>query len=342
MNYGIFLGMLISFCLTYFALPSAIKKLKETGQVVRDRYKQFHPKVPTQGGAVLLFSVFFTLVTISLWFRIVHRINDGVALPKDLSQTDTSIMLVIAMFAIYGIVDDLIDIGHFTKIVLPFFFSYPLLVIVTPENLTIPFYGEVNFSSYIEMPLIGRVYLYTISRILLMPLFIMVITNLVNMHSGLNGLQTGLSSIILTTILIKSILDGRTTPLLVPAALLGGLLALWLFNKFPAKILEGNIGSFFAGSTIGCILVVQGYLLFGVIIFIPHIIDFLMFIYIKIRKKEFVKFGSVRTDGTIVAPNPVKMKFLLPYYFKLTEKQTVLCLYGITAFFCALGLAITI
>jgi len=338
MNYGMIIAMVISFWLTYFTLPPAIKKLKETGHVVKDRYKPSTPRIPSQGGVVLLFTVFLTLISISLWFRAIHQLNADVNLPKDLSQTDMAILLVATMFAVYGIVDDLLDLGHLPKVILPLFFSYPLLSIISHNHITVPFIGVVDFGSYMELPFIGKIYLSTFYYGVMMPIFIIVIPNLVNMHSGFNGLQTGLSSIILATIIIKSILDDRPYTLLVPSAMLGGLVALWLFNKYPAKILEGNIGSLFVGSTIGCVLIVQGYLLFGFVIFIPHTIDFLMFLSLKIRKKRFVKFGSVREDGTLEVPNPIKMKFLLPYYFRMTERQTVYCMYGITIAFCILGL----
>jgi len=342
MHYGFFIGMLVAFLLTYYTLPMAIRKSKKTGHVVVDRYKPSLPEIPNQGGVVLLFTVFLTLISISFWFRLVHHFSDSSALPQDLLVVDMAIMLVAIMFAVYGIIDDLIDLGHRTKIVLPLFFSYPLLAIITHNHITLPFFGKILFSDSFELPIFGEVQYFLFYHAILVPIFIIVIPNLVNMHSGFNGLQTGLSSIILFTILVKSLLDDRTEALLVPSVMLGAMLALWLFNRYPARILEGNIGSLFVGSTIGCVLIVQGYLLFGFVIFIPHIVDFLLFFYIRVKKGCFMKFGSLRPDGTIEAPDPFKMKFLLPYYFRMTEKQVVYCQYGFTGIFCALGLLLPI
>jgi UDP-N-acetylglucosamine--dolichyl-phosphate N-acetylglucosaminephosphotransferase len=160
------------------------------------------------------------------------------------------------------------------------------------------------------------------------------------MHSGFNGLQTGLSSILLATIIIKSSLDGKYDNLLVPCAFLGGILAFWYYNKYPASIFEGNIGSLSIGSIIGIILVLKDYFFFGIFILIPHIIDFFMLLYLKYKGLPFVKFGMIDEEGILVVPNPVKMKFLFPYYNRMTEPQAVNYLYMVTVVFCTTGLLV--
>ena len=71
----------------------------------------------------------------------------------------------------------------------------------------------------------------------------MVVSNLVNMHSGYNGLQSGLSSILIVTILIKSLLDDNFENIEVSVIFLGSILGFLYFNFYPASIFEGNIGS---------------------------------------------------------------------------------------------------
>ena len=58
------------------------------------------------------------------------------------------------------------------------------------------------------------------------------------------------------------------------------------------------------------------------------------------KKFEKIKFGKILRDGTLQSPTPLKLKFLLPYYFKLNEKQTVWLLYGITTVFCVIALVL--
>ena len=167
----------------------------------------------------------------------------------------------------------------------------------------------------------------------------MVISNLVNMHSGFNGLQSGLSFIILLTLIIKSILTGNLD-IIVFVSFAGGILGLWYFNRYPAKIFEGNIGSMTFGATIGLIIVVNDFYLFGIFIFLPHIIDFLIFVISRFKEKRFKKFGKLDKDGYIISPTKYKLKFVLPYYFKLREPQVVNYLHVITIIFCLTGILI--
>mgnify|MGYP001222363321 CR=1 FL=1 len=55
-------------------------------------------------------------------------------------------------------------------------------------------------------------------------------------------------------------------------AFLGSMSVFFMFNRYPSKAFEGNIGSMFFGSIIGCVIVVQKFWWFGFFILIPHTI----------------------------------------------------------------------
>ncbi|MFH1836069.1 MAG: hypothetical protein ABH851_07775, partial [Methanobacteriota archaeon] len=111
------------------------------------------------------------------------------------------------------------------------------------------------------------------------------------------------------------------------------------------RVLLGNIGTYLLGGALGGFLILSNQELFGVIILIPHIINFIIDTWtLKIRKIPLEKFGRIRRDGTVVSPPSMKfvsLKFLVTYYFRLTEQQAVIILYGITLVFCVVGLALT-
>lgn len=65
-----------------------------------------------------------------------------------------------------------------------------------------------------------------------------------------------------------------------------------------------------------------------------------MYVYWKIRKIGEIKFGRLRDDGTIEVPNPWTLKWLFPYYFRLTEHQAMWIMYLITTLFCIIGFII--
>jgi len=140
---------------------------------------------------------------------------------------------------------------------------------------------------------------------------------------------------------LRSLIIGDYLSLFYLMPILGGLFV-WTFYEFlVGGFLWTNVGSMMVGSAVGAYIVLTGAYVFGAIILIPHIIDFIMYVYsVTIGRKNFdkIKFGKLRKDGTIESPTRLKLKFLLPYYFKLTEKQTTILLFIFTGIFCVLGL----
>ncbi len=341
--------LIISFSLTYYILPVFIRKLQDNGYVVKDMYKRFKEDVPTKGGIAVIFAVYLTIVIVPAFFRILNTINSAVEVPEALSQKDDAMLLVIVMFALYGIVDDLIDIGRPAKILLPIVFSYPLLVVITPTNIDIPLYGELIVAdTIVNVPLIGDITYYRLIRFLIMPVYIMVVANLINMHSCFNGLQSGISTIVLATLLIKMIIVENGSSIITVGAVTGALAAFWFFNRYPSRIFEGNIGALAVGAAIGSAILVNDFLISGLIILIPHIFNFLLYVYWRImnyrnpedKKFRMAKFGTLLADGNLEVPNPYTLKWILPFYFRVNEKQATYAMYGITIFFCAIALFI--
>jgi hypothetical protein len=60
----------------------------------------------------------------------------------------------------------------------------------------------------------------------------------------------------------------------------------------------------------------------------------------KDERYKAQKFGKLRKDGTLEVPNRLTLKWILPYYFRMTEKQVVLAMYALTALFCIIGFAV--
>ena len=338
--------VVIAFAITYYIIPIFIRKLTESEDVVNDMYKRFKHEVPTKGGLAVLFSIYLTVVIVPAFFRVLNKINSDVEVPATLSPTDQAILLVIMMFALYGIIDDIINVGRPAKIMLPILFSLPLIVVVTPNTLSLPLVGEVDFDHGIEFPLLGFMKYSRLTRYVVMPIYIMVVANLMNMHSGFNGLQSGLSLIILASLLVKSINDNLFESIITLGALTGSMGAFWMFNRYPSQIFEGNIGALAVGAAIGSVIVVNGYIVAGFIMLIPHTANFFLYFYWRIMKKlhpadqkyRMKKFGSLLADGCLEVPNPYTLKWIFPFYYKMNEKRATNAMFVITIIFCIGGI----
>jgi len=301
---------LVPFLATYISMPYFIRKLTDKGIIARDYYKREVTMIPERGGIaiILVAMVCFSLNT--LFFKF--------------SSTNYVILIVIAMFGLFGILDDMIDIGRVTKLLLMYYCSYPLIQYATHTAFTLPSAGNIE---------LGILYLQFI-----VPTYVLVASNLVNMHSGFNGLASGLSVIVLISLIIKSILLGDVDNIFSVVSVTGATLGYYMYDKYPSKIFWGNVGSLTIGAAIGTIIVVQGFIISGFIMLIPHTVNFLMYAYWRVMKFPVAKFGKEREDGTLEVPNALTLKWVLPYYRKVTERQATWAMYALTMLFCTIGI----
>ncbi|MBU4204846.1 hypothetical protein KKH26_01530 [Patescibacteria group bacterium] len=302
---------LVAFFTSVFSAKFFIKKAKKKGFVARDMYKENKPFVPFMGGFIILAGIFSSLI-VSIFLKFNH-------------SNLFILYFVVFAFALYGLADDLFGFKKKSdKILLLFFLALPIAVLTIDTNLNLIFFN-------IEL---GWIYGF-----LFAPIYIMVVVNMINMHSGYNGLAGGLTLILLIFAAIKSYMINGFDYFYFIMPVIGALTAFMYFNWYPSKVFLGNIGSFLIGSALGGFLVLSNMEFFGAVILIPHISDFLLFSYTKITRKKFVKFGGLRKDRTLIAPNPpLKLKALIAHFLRVNEWKAVLILYSITIIFCIIGL----
>ncbi len=76
------------------------------------------------------------------------------------------------------------------------------------------------------------------------------ITNAINLLDGLDGLCGGMILVVLSIVCAISIVDRRGDMVLLSLILMGSILGFLLYNSHPASIFMGDCGSLFLGSTI--------------------------------------------------------------------------------------------
>ncbi len=301
---------LAPFIVTFISMPYFIKKLTEKGIIARDYYKREVTMIPERGGIAILLVAMVCFSLNTLFFKF--------------ATTNYVVLIVIAMFGLFGILDDMIDIGRVTKLLLMYYCSYPLIQYATHTAFTLPDIGSVE---------LGILYLQFI-----VPTYVLVASNLVNMHSGFNGLSSGLSVIVLMALIVKSVLIGDVDNIFAVVSITGATFGYYMYDRYPSHIFWGNIGSLTIGAAIGTMIVLQGFIISGFIMLIPHTVNFLMYVYWRVMKFPEAKFGKEREDGTLEVPNPLTLKWVLPYYRRVTERQATWAMYALTGFFCVLGI----
>jgi len=225
-------AFIISTISTIWLVPFVIKWHKYKKLVVTDMNKRDQRKIPGLGGIALLLSFFFALsgvITIKMLFNL-DQINLELLLPGILS---------IVIMAFVGITDDILMFPiRPIKPILALLASIPMMTIAYSQ------------STVFNIPLIGNVDLYYIYPIIIVPLIIVFVSNAINIMADFDGLMPGNSLIIASALFICAYFSNQPTAMVILAALIGTLLIFYFFNKFPAKIFSGNIGTLFAGSAI--------------------------------------------------------------------------------------------
>ncbi len=313
----ILIAVLISFFTVVIFMPNAIRTLKEKGITGIDVHKPDRPEIPKGGGFVLLFAIVFALLVLvgltTFQTFTVEMVGIFAALVS---------ILIASMI---GLLDDHLDFSNRTKIILPMVATIPMIAVsVGTPTMNIPFIGTVNF---------GIAY-----ALIIVPLMMTFIIDSTNMYGGMNGLEVGLSTInasglVLYVLLIPFIQGLSISPEqlqagIVAAALLGASFGFLIFNRYPAKVLPGDVGRLPIGAAMAAALIIGNMDRLAILMYAPFAINFLLYliyrIYVKRNKIEWSKFAKPRDDGSLEVVGPFTVYWILPHFFNnMTEKRNV-------------------
>lgn len=99
-------------------------------------------------------------------------------------------------------------------------------------------------------------------------LWIVGLTNAINLIDGLDGLACGVSAICSMSLLLVMLLRGETAVAMLTAVLVGACIGFLPFNSNPAKIFMGDTGALFLGYTLAVISVSGVFKMHTVIAFV--------------------------------------------------------------------------
>ena len=156
-------------------------------------------------------------------------------------------------------------------------------------------------------------------------LWIVAITNAVNLIDGLDGLAVGVSSIASMTMLAVALFIGETEIAVILAALAGACVGFMPYNLNPASIFMGDTGSTFLGYTLAT-LSIQG--LFKVYALISFAVPFLI-LGLPIFDTAFAIVRRVLSGRSPLAPDRGHVHHRL-IDMGFNQKQAVAILYVIS------------
>ena len=210
---------IIAFIVSYILTPYIAQVGKKQNMVDLPGHRKVHEEaIPNLGGIVIFFGFLLGLLfVVSIEGQYKTLLIGGV------------------IILLLGIVDDIVDLSP----------KYKFIIQLVPALLVVA-YNSNLINSFIIHQLAGLDLLgYLIYPLLI--LWIVGITNSINLIDGLDGLACGVSIIALGTFLILGLLLKMEILNIITIALLLSMLAFLKYNFFPAKIFLGDSGSTFAG-----------------------------------------------------------------------------------------------
>lgn len=310
----LFVAFAISVALSPFVIPF-LQRLK-VGQTEREEGVKSHMKkagTPTMGGLIILIS---TAVTSLLFLGRYPRI--------------IPVLFLILGFGIIGFLDDYLKVvmrrsdGLYPKqkmlgqlIVTSIFVIYVWFMDQSCLDILIPFSGgKVLNAGWVRIA----------SAVIAFPAIIGTV-NGVNFTDGLDGLATGVTTMVAVFFTVASmVLGGGIEPL--TAAVTGALLGFLLFNVYPAKVFMGDTGSLALGGFVAGAAYIMKMPVFILIVGLIYWVEILS---VMIQVTYFKKTGGKRFFK--MAP--------IHHHFELcgwSETRVVTVFTVITAFLCLIAL----
>jgi UDP-N-acetylglucosamine--dolichyl-phosphate N-acetylglucosaminephosphotransferase len=327
-----FLIIAIAFLTVFIITPKIIKIMQERNFVGIDINKFDKRKVAELGGIPIFLG--FVFGTVSAIFFSTYLGFTLELLPF------LAGLLTIIIIGFIGTFDDIIGwkkgIRQWQHALFPIAAALPLMAVrISNPPISIPFIGLIPSEFMLPFGVISFGVIYSL---IFVPIGVTGASNATNMLAGLNGLESGLSILILTTLAIIAGFTGKIEAFVIALAMIGALLAFLKFNWFPSKIFGGDGLTLMSGASIAVVSILGDMEKIGVMLMILFFIEF----FLKAKYKfQGECFGKPQKNGLLLSPT--KKKSLTHYFMAIkptTEKGVVLRILATQAIICIIVLVI--
>jgi UDP-GlcNAc:undecaprenyl-phosphate GlcNAc-1-phosphate transferase len=216
------LALIVALIISFLMTPVVKTFAYKVGaiDVPKDGRRMHKAPIPRLGGLAIFIGF---MVSILLFTEVTYQMK--------------GILLGAVIIVVLGVVDDITPLPAMLKFIVqivaalvPVFHGVVIHVISNPNLMSDNAYWSMG---KLSVPI-------TV-------LWIVAITNSVNLIDGLDGLANGVSAISATTMLVIALLVSETQVAIVMAALVGACVGFMPYNTNPAKIFMGDTGATFLG-----------------------------------------------------------------------------------------------
>ncbi|MNH84361.1 putative undecaprenyl-phosphate N-acetylglucosaminyl 1-phosphate transferase [compost metagenome] len=308
------IGFIVSLVLALGLTPLVKKFAIKVGVVDVPNARKVHTRVmPRLGGLGIYLSFVIGLVAL------LPFIPDSYISSRDLDFVG-AFLVGGTMIVLLGALDDRFDLSAKLKLLIQIatacvvVFGFDIKI----EFANIPFHTYSSVETWMSIP-------FTI-------LWIVGVTNAINLIDGLDGLAAGVSAIAIGTIAVMAFIMGNEITAVLCLLLLGSILGFLYFNFHPAKIFMGDSGSLFLGFSLA-LLSLLGFKQVAIVSFLTPLI----LIGVPLSDTMFAIVRRWMQKKPIFSPDKGHLHHCLRE-LGFSHRQTVLIIYGIAAFFGVLAI----
>ena len=295
------LALLVALAVSFLMTPVVKTFAYKVGaiDVPKDARRMHKVPIPRLGGLVIFIGF---MVSILLFAEITPELR--------------SILLGAVMIVVLGVVDDIMALPAMLKFVV----QIVAALIPATHGVTILAFSNPNIFSNNLYWVLGSLSIpFTV-------LWIVAITNSVNLIDGLDGLANGVSAISATTMLVIALVSDQSAVAVVLAALVGACVGFMPYNMNPAKMFMGDTGATFLGYILAT-MSIQG--LFKYYAVISFVVPFLI-LGLPIFDTTFAFIRRIAHGQSPMHPDRSHIHHRL-IDMGLNQKQAVATLYVISA-----------
>ena len=349
---GAVVALVLSTLLVLLTMPALIRKMTAGGMVGRDVNKRSKNSVPELGGIAALFAFSVSVSFVVGLQKLLGNVGEDPFLAgmRDLAR-ETGAWILVGSLVIDPagepgapddstvgeerlanrsfLIDDISNIRQRLKAVIVGFAALPLMLVhLGPEIIDLPFGWQIDLTGH----------LYLVYWLLLVPVGVTGLANAMNMSAGYNGLESGQLAIVAGSLLAIGLL--RPVPdyaFMILAALLGCACGLFYFNRYPARVFIGDIGTLGLGAALAAGIVLGHLEFYGFVAIAPAFYEASATVYYGFTHKNGERKTAcsnpiLSAEGRL-SPPAGAAHYTLAYFLlsrhPMTEKSLVRALLGL-------------
>ena len=239
----ILLALVLALVVSFLSTPIVKSFAYKLGaiDVPKDARRMHKTPIPRMGGLAIFFGF---IISFLIFGEIDHQMK--------------GILLGAVIIVVMGIIDDITPLKARLK------FCVQIIAALIPVLNGVQITCISNPNIFSDNPYWNFGWL----AIPITVLWIVGLTNAVNLIDGLDGLAIGVSTISALTMLAIAILVAEPHVAIIMAALVGGCIGFMPYNMNPAKIFMGDTGSTFLGYILACTTILGLFKFYAVISFV--------------------------------------------------------------------------